>query len=396
VYYVSELKKMTVQELTPIAREHGITRVHSLRKSDLLNKIIQKLDEVNLLAPEPFTQPTPQVPQALPVQQSVGEVQGNDSVPHTFTERASSSLKKTEASIAKVAAAQQENVPLLYSIRSKPNDLAYLPDAYSDIPEDSFVLDMIDPYWLHATWCLRRKTIERAKLALGQYWYTAKPMLRLTVLSDGDAGTGGRFQLLRDTLIHGHVNHWFLPVSKPPATYLAEIGYYSPEQKKFCGLLKSNVISTPHARNALRYEQAAEVAWMSVCGLQPAKLPPWSPKNHNLYKKWAEKTNQTVAADSTALKVDTPEMAVEELPLRVSTEMVLYGSTTPDSQVTMNQEWVATQPDGTFMMRIEIPEQGRQMMQIDSKNRFGKQTMVLTIERTTQVVEGKNDSGKKD
>ncbi|MCR5162571.1 MAG: DUF4912 domain-containing protein [Thermoguttaceae bacterium] len=387
MYYVSELRKMTVQELTPIAHEYGITRVHSLRKADLLNKVIQKLDEANALAPEPFTQQMPRAPQTPPVPQAVNDLQGlNDSM-RVFTERASHSLKKTEASVAKVAAAQQDNVPRLYSIRSKPNDLAYLPDAYSDIPDDSFVLDMIDPYWLHATWCLRRKTIERAKVALGQYWYTAKPMLRLTVLSDGDSGTGGRFQLLRDVLIHGHVNHWFLPVSKPPATYLAEIGYYSPEQKKFCGLLKSNVISTPHARNALRYEQSAEVAWMTVCGLQPAKLPPWSPKNHNLYKKWAEKTNQPLAADSTALKVDTPTMATDELPLRVTTELVLYGSTTPDSQVTMNQEWVATQPDGTFMMRIEVPEQGRQMMQIDSKNRFGKQTMVLTVERTTQIVE---------
>ena len=71
--------------------------------------------------------------------------------------------------------------------------------------------------------------------------------------------------------------------------------------------------------------------------------------------------------------------------------MVLYGSTTPDSQVTMNQEWVATQPDGTFMMRIDVPEQGRQTMQIDSKNRGGKQSMILTIERTTQVFEEKNE-----
>ncbi len=133
MYYVSELRKMTVQELTPIAHEYGITRVHSLRKADLLNKVIQKLDEANALAPEPFTQQMPRAPQTPPVPQAVNDLQGlNDSM-RVFTERASHSLKKTEASVAKVAAAQQDNVPRLYSIRSKPNDLAYLPDAYSDM-----------------------------------------------------------------------------------------------------------------------------------------------------------------------------------------------------------------------------------------------------------------------
>ena len=113
MYYVSELKKMTVQELTPIAHEHGITRVHSLRKADLLNKVIQKLDEANALAPEPFTQQTPLAPQTPPIPQAAGETHGLNNSMNVFSDRASNSLKKTEASVAKVAAAQQDNIPRL-------------------------------------------------------------------------------------------------------------------------------------------------------------------------------------------------------------------------------------------------------------------------------------------
>ena len=43
-----------------------------------------------------------------------------------------------------------------------------------------------DPYWLHAYWELNRKSIERAKVALGPYWHSARPVLRLCeVLRDG-------------------------------------------------------------------------------------------------------------------------------------------------------------------------------------------------------------------
>lgn len=386
-YSASDIRKMTIQQLDPIAREYGITRTHSFRKADLVQKILEKLKEANDLLPEKDEMPKPKEeveksevpPQPIPLSERDAQMM------RAFSERASTSLKKTEASIAKVAAAQSQHMPQLYSSRSKANDLAYLPDAQSDISEDVFTLDMIDPYWLHATWCLRRKTVERARIGMGQYWFTAKPMLRVTVLNDGDSGTGGRFQHLRDVLIHGHVNHWFIAVLNPPATYVVEIGYYCPTQKKFYGLMKSNVVSTPQVRSALRYEKSAEFAWMTVCGLQPAAVPSWSPNNHNLYKKWAEKTNKTLASDSSTLKVETPDVAQNELPLRVTTEMVIYGSTTPDSQVTMNAEWVAVQPDGTFMLRIDVPEQGRQMITIDSMNRKSSQQLIMTVERTTQM-----------
>lgn len=409
MYRASDLRKMTIQQLDPIAREHGITRTHSFRKSELLNRLIMKLEEKDELEPEPEVRSEPsRGTQHSSFQDSVRDMrermhesdfeavslppephpvsEENAQMMRAFSERSSASLKKTEASVAKVAAAQQQFMPQLYSTRSRANDLAYLPDAQSDITEDSFVLDMIDPYWLHATWCLRRKTVERAKAGMGQYWYSAKPMLRINILNDGDAGTGGRFQHLRDVLIHGHVNHWFLPVMDPPATFVVELGYFCPIQKKFYGLLKSNVISTPQVRSALRYEKSSEVAWMTVCSLQPAKIPSWSPKNHNLYKRWSDKASKTLAADSSTLKVEAPEVTQEEFPLRVTTEMVLYGSTTPDSQVTMNSEWVAVQPDGTFMMRINVPEQGRQMITIDSVNHKESRNMVLTVERTTHML----------
>jgi len=40
---------MTVLQLEPIARDCGITRTHSLRKAELVSRILKSLEEKNLL-----------------------------------------------------------------------------------------------------------------------------------------------------------------------------------------------------------------------------------------------------------------------------------------------------------------------------------------------------------
>ncbi|MDO4571681.1 MAG: DUF4912 domain-containing protein, partial [Planctomycetia bacterium] len=291
---------------------------------------------------------------------------------------AASARKKEPAPLSTFATAlknfeAQPQSKNLYSTRSQANDISYLPDRDQDIAEESLSVEMIDPYWLHATWCIRRKSIERAKAAMGQFWYEAKPILRVTVINGGDAGTGGRFQHERDILIHGHVNQWFISAPNPPATYLIEIGYLA--QRRFFSLLKSNVVTTPVVRSALRYKKSQEASWMNTFGLQPAETPSWSPSDQSLYQKWHQKNSD--ASEDGGL--------FDDLPLRVQTELVVYGSTTPDSQVTIDSEWVAIQPDGTFLIRLDVPEQGKFAHTIDSINRKESRKMVLTFERMTQT-----------
>ena len=233
---------MTIQQLDPIAREYGITRTHSFRKFDLLERLFEKLRNANMLESDPV----PPQPKATILQNSSPSVQEleavvppepqpvseeNAQMMRAFSERSSASLKKTEASIAKVAAAQQF-MPQLYSTRSRANDLAYLPDAQSDISEDSFVLDMIDPFWIHATWCLRRKTVERAKIGMGQYWYSARPMLRINVLNTAIWNWRTFHHLRRcfdsrprKSLVHSRVG-------SSCKRLLWKLGYFCPVQKK--------------------------------------------------------------------------------------------------------------------------------------------------------------------
>lgn len=389
---LSDLKKMTIQQLTPLAKKYGITRLHSMRKCELMERLLFKMNEK-----EDFLEETSLKDCKKDLKKSlmesfstVSSTPKEESIPEKWR------LESTAPIPVPTNPSQALSRPVIPSKQSQLLNLAYLPDAREDIQDESLSVKIIDPYWLHVTWCIRRRSLERARAAMGQLWYEARPILRVTILSDGDAGTGARYRHERDILIHGLVNHWFVAVKNPPATYQIEIGYLA--KQRFFSLLKGNVVSTPQVRSALRYEESTDVSWMHACGLQPAQTPPWSPSNHHLSKKWVSRTNSLFTVESTEKEDDdknTKNTSVE-YPFRIETEMVIYGSTSPDSRVTVDQEWVAVQPDGTFMLRIDIPEQGKQVMTVDSINRQESRKMILSLERTTNILKPqKLDTGKK-
>ncbi|MDO4574604.1 MAG: DUF4912 domain-containing protein [Planctomycetia bacterium] len=369
---IADMKKMTIQQLTPLAKKYGITRLHSMRKCDLVDRIVEKMTERDPSfrnATRSFGTDRHASEGAFFASQATGG--------STFATGPTVPFRGADNSAASVSSFR----------KSRRMDLAYCPDAADDIEEESLDVAVIDPYWLHVTWAIRRKTIERAKAAMGQLWYDAKPILRVTLLSDGDAGTGVRFQHDRDIFVHGFVNHWFIPVTNPPATYQIEIGYLAGQ--RFHALLKGNVISTPQVRRVLRYEKSTESSWMTACELKPASIPDWSPSNHNLSRKWTSKTNALFSVEDTG-----EAKTFADYPLRVETEIVVYGSTVPDSRVTVNDEWVAVQPDGTFMLRLDIPEQGQQMV-IDSIHRDESRKIILKLDRSTQLIKPQKLDGAK-
>ena len=433
MYSIEEMRKMTIQQLTPLAKKFGIVRLHSMRKNELVERLYRRMKEsqesqspldfskgarrraleslsskltnsdaeMNDLAENPSgsmdsvidmnpagtsdstdsSEMTDTVPSnvALEADAEADDAEMDDFLNEEDDEPEMPVSPKPAVARSTISAAE----PSLFNKQFQMVNLAYMPDiTEEDVQEESLDVTMMDPYWLHVIWTIRRRTIERAKAAMGQSWYEAKPILRVNVLRGGDAGTGGRYYHEKDVLIHGRSNHWFISISDPPKTYLVEIGYLS-RQGFFC-LLRGNVVTTPQIRGVLRYEKSTDVSWMTACDLRPAQIPDWSPSNYVLSRKWTSKTGSLFSVEE-GPDGKTLHNTMADYPFRISTEMVIYGSTSPDSQVTANEEWVAVQPDGTFMLRVDVPEQGKQMLTLDSTNSRESQKIHLTLERTTQV-----------
>ena len=110
-------------------------------------------------------------------------------VQHAKTQRASPASPNGNGH-GKPSASHSRAVRCLEQIKTKlaeAKDLTFrsVPDR-DDFAKDRLVVMVRDPYWLHVYWELSRKSVERARVALGPYWHGARPVLRLCeVLRDG-------------------------------------------------------------------------------------------------------------------------------------------------------------------------------------------------------------------
>ena len=77
-----------------------------------------------------------------------------------------------------------------------------------------------------------------------------------------------------------------------------------------------------------------------------------------------------------------------KLPFDVDAELIVFGKTSPSASVTVAQKPVKLQPDGSFTVRMELPDK-RQVLPVTAESRDGlrQRTTVVAVERNTKVME---------
>jgi hypothetical protein len=256
--------------------------------------------------------------------------------------------------------------------------------------KDRLVVMVRDSYWLHAYWELGRKGIERAKAALGQYWHGAKPVLRLYRVVREGAATPSR-HLLRDIEIHGGVNNWYLDVQNPPDTFQLEIGYLAAGGKFHC-LGRSNVVSTPPATAGDTFDRNwAEVAkdYERIFALSGGYSQPEA--NGDLRAVFEERLQRPLG-DSPSVQFGPGAAGLSNsggsFDFHVDTELIVHGSTNPDAHVTLRGEPVRLRSDGSFAVRLNLPDRRHVLPMVASSPDGAEQrTIVLAIDRNTKVME---------
>lgn len=435
--HVNELNGMTIQQLVNMARDLGVQKWHGMRKDELIwaiRKIIQKksAEAENVSQNETSPEDTNYLASAskhsqvlnphiflssddlaVPVKRKRGRPKKSEDIPFDVTGStldipAATQLKSTlpsptapkttPKSKSKSASPKtlnqapksvaRQRLDEFHARLAQAHDLAYLPESsnFGVKLEEKIEVTVLDPYWLHVQWCLVRSSIERARASLGRYWHEAKPILRVIKV-----GRDEMHQLscrhIRDIEIHGALNHWFINVTEPPSSFIIEIGYLA-QNKKFMSLIRSETVTTPDETCAFQYEKMSLRSTGDEETIHALKAPAWSPPSRILFKKWNERMHQ--AEEDTAVytlpgKINPQEC---ELPFLIDAEVVIYGATAPNAQVTVKNEWVALQPDGTFMIRFDLANR-RQIVPITSSSEDGleQRTIILSIERNTKILD---------
>jgi uncharacterized protein len=258
------------------------------------------------------------------------------------------------------------------------------------VVRDRLVLMVRGPFWLQACWELAAQSIQRAQVAMGQEWHTARPALRLFHITNAAASSSSE-RVLRDIGIHGGVKNWYIDIKEAPQTYRVEIGYLS-GKGRFYSLARSNTVTTPSATAG----DSLDAHWGDIardCDKIYAMSGGYSVEgNSNELQELFEERLRRPMGPPTANRYGNG--ADGFLPrdkgfrFDIDAEIVVHGATQHGAHVTMQGEPIKVHADGTFHVRFDLPNR-RQVIPIVACTKDGieQRTVVLAVERNTKVME---------
>jgi hypothetical protein len=356
------LRSLTAKDLAQMARERGVAGWHSMRKEELINALIRMARRrASADAKTPAALRRDRGRQDASSSSHVDSLNGS----HRTSPQARKRISQLHSKLAMVR-----------------NLAASAPTP--GVRHDRLVVMVRDPYWLHAYWELAPRSIDRAQAAMGQRWHGAQPVLRVLRMQPDSAALHER-----DIPVHGGVRNWYVDVQNPPADYRLEIGYLAEDGSFYC-LARSNEVSTPPAGTS----DAVDENWKAVAEDADrifAMSGGYSAQgaSRELQELLEERLRRPLGSPmKTRFGRGAAGREGERLEFAVDAEIIVYGATSRDAHVTLQGEPVQLRDDGTFAVRLSLPDR-RQVIPIVASSYDGveQRTTILAVERNTKIME---------
>ncbi len=243
--------------------------------------------------------------------------------------------------------------------------------------QNSLVATACDAHWIRVTWHLSRDSVDRAQARLGTEWHRAVPILRISRIITSDQAAGSE-AFAKDVIIDTPCNTHYLAVPQPGRAFRVQIGYLG-KQGTFFSMAKSNVCHLPKPgpaqvpRDSLS-TSAPEGGELLTDPAGGDDDSPVRPLGFSALSHFGPSATQ--------------KRLTGEFEFKLATELVVYGSTRPGSQVTVHGDQVQLRDDGSFTFRIPQPE-GRQVLAFTAMDPRGneRRMIVVAMERNTKELE---------
>jgi hypothetical protein len=258
-----------------------------------------------------------------------------------------------------------------------------LPERYGG----SFIVLLArDPWWLHSFWEVSPERLGEAAAHFGDRWEQTRSVLRVydvTGIDFDGANAHGSF----DIELSGNASSWYIHAGNPNRSWLVDIGRVTPENDFFV-LARSNVAATPRdgMSNVLDeewmeidefYEKMYALSGGLEIGQSSAELV--SEMHRRLQAGGASGAVSSFGASALA-KAEK----VAGFWFTLDCELIVYGATEPDATVTMQGRPIKLRPDGTFTVRMALPD-GVQEIETVATSADGTEERTITpvVSRTT-------------
>jgi len=369
----TSLKEYTYKDLAQLAKKQGIRGWHAMRKDELVRAL------------------------ARASKQSTRSSTNGGA--HTAgRQRTTSANRKGQAGPngKRTVKTRNRRVQQVIDAEERLRDLAQPPASAPKnkdrqyITEDKLILMVRDPFWLHVFWQITPASVQRARAALAEFWHGASPILRLLTVDDAAASNMAE-TIDREIEVHSGVNHWYIDLKNPPGTYRVEIGYRGTDGR-FYAVARSNVVSTPTPGG----NDAVDENWTGVAAdcekiFARSGGSDKNGKGMEVREILEERLRRPMGSPVVTRYGAGAERLLRnegEFKFEVDCELIVYGITNPDAYVTLSGDPVTLRPDGTFTVRMQLPNR-RQVIPVvsDSSDGLQQQTIVLALERNTKSME---------
>jgi len=368
----ASLKSYTSKELGQMAKEEGVAGWHSMRKAELIRALSRLARRKSNAKARASTKKRTT---------SNGTARSNGK-PARSTKTSTRSRKTTSAKKSTSRGALKK-IQQVHANRGRRKDISTAAPG----KRDRVVLMVRDPFWLHACWEVNARSVERASAAMAEHWHGAVPTLRLLQVEAG-ATTSTSEKVAKDITIHGEVKNWFVDVPEPGENYRVELGYRTTDGR-FFAIARSNTVKPPVPGSCTQEDAWAEGSedYDRIFALSGGQADDRSDLRE-MFEERLRRPMGSPAATRFGVGAERVLGRQRQFKFEVEAEMVIYGAAKPGSYVTLSGEPVKLREDGTFSVRMAMPDR-RQVIPVVAASNDGveQHTTVLAVERNTKKME---------
>jgi hypothetical protein len=260
--------------------------------------------------------------------------------------------------------------------REMPTDL---PLGYA---EDKIVLQVRDPWWIHAYWEITWPTRTKLSMEFGEDYNRAKTMLRVydvtSIIFNGK--NANRFFDIETSMDAGN---WYIDTGGPGRSWCVDLGLKLPDGRFFT-IVRSNTVFTPLDGPSWITDEEWMVPddmFARLYGLGFG-FGPSSPAG----KGWRERLKMQIGSPGLfSVSSPTKKIGPRKFWLIVNTELIVYGATEANAKVTLQGKPINLKPDGTFSVRFALPD-GKQVIPVKavSSDSIEEETITPIVTKETR------------
>lgn len=358
---LKSLESQTRRDLAATAKSHGITGWHGMRKQELVKAIAK----IKMAKSKPKRKSTASVSKTTQTEAP------KPAAVAAFPSQTASSMTPTEHQ-ARIQKLLKSNGQSTHSEKMHPT---------TESTETKLNAEVKDSHWLLATWTITQGSLDRAKAALGAYWYQAVPVIRVYDITTNENSRTSK-AYVKDVEIKIDSGLWYVQVDQPARSYKLQLGFVTP-QNKFFGLVYSHKLTPPMPEVCEKGGKAKRALDSNYSATRSRRYTSRAESGGGPISRLALPLTLDANGDSNGSR---NKKAKREF--HVETELLIHGTSDPLSEVTLLGEKIPVSKEGRFALRLSLPN-GRQVIPAvnTSSNKRRQQTIVLAIERNTKDLE---------